>query len=67
MNYVEEEKVWYNTTINDFEIYSTNKEELIKNERNYYYSKLINDLKIFENEMLYILPIASVLLIFICI
>ena len=67
MNYVEEEKVWYNTTINDFEIYSTYKEELIKNERNYYYSKLINDLKIFENEMLYILPIASVLLIFICI
>lgn len=63
MNYVEPEKVWYTTKIEDFEIYSTYKEEFVKYERNYYYKNLINDLKIFENYILYAIPISFVLLI----
>lgn len=71
MNYVEPEKVWYTTNIEDFEIYSTYKEELVKHERNYYYKMLINDLKIFENYIIYAIPVSSVvlllLLIYLCV
>lgn len=71
MNYVEPEKVWYTTDIKDFEIYSTYKEELVKHERNYYYKMLINDLKIFENYIIYAIPVSSVvlllLLIYLCV
>ena len=71
MNYVEPEKVWYTTDIKDFEIYSTYKEELVKHERNYYYKMLIKDLKIFENYIIYAIPVSSVvlllLLIYLCV
>ena len=63
LNYTEPEKVWYTTDIKDFEIYSTYKEELVKYERNYYYKNLIKDLKIFENYIIYAIPISSVLLV----
>ncbi len=63
MNYVEPEKVWYTTNIEDFEIYTTYKEELVKYERNYYYKTLINDLKNFESYIIYAIPLSSVLLI----
>ena len=65
MNYNEPEKVWYTTNIEDFEIYSTYKEELVKQERNYYYKELINDLRIFENYIIYAIPVSSVLLLLI--
>lgn len=71
MNYIEPEKVWYTTNIEDFEIYSTYKEELVKHERNYYYKMLIKDLKIFENYIIYAIPVSSVvlllLLIYLCV
>ena len=63
MNYNEPEKVWYTTNIEDFEIYSTYKEELVKQERNYYYKELIKDLTIFENYTIYAIPVSSVLLL----
>lgn len=62
INYSEPEKVWYTTKIEDFEIYSTYKEELVKYERNFYYKNLINDLKMFENYIIYAIPVSSVLL-----
>ncbi|MBR3832467.1 MAG: HAMP domain-containing histidine kinase [Mycoplasmataceae bacterium] len=63
LDYVDKEKVWYTTDIKDFEIYSTYKEELVEYERNYYFKNLIKDLKIFENYIIYAIPISSVLLI----
>ena len=53
-------KEWYTTTINDFQIYSTFSEELVEIENRIYYKMLINDLKKYENQMFYALPIASV-------
>ena len=67
MNYVEPEKVWYTTDIKDFEIYTTYKEELVKYERNYYYKRLISELRIFEKYIIYSIPISSILLVLILI
>lgn len=60
-----EEKQWYNTTIGDFQIYSSYDEELVEIENRYYYKMLVDDLKPFETQMIYAIPIASILLVII--
>lgn len=62
-----ETKQWYNTTINDFQIYSTYSEELVEIEGVEYYKMLIEDLKPYESQMIYAIPVASVLLVIILI
>lgn len=62
-----ETKEWYTTTIKDFQIYSSYKEELIEIQNTDYYKMLIEDLKVFEPQMLNAIPIASVLLVIILI
>ena len=60
-----EERIWYNTTIEDFQIYSTFSEELVEIEGTEYYKMLIQDLKPYENQMIYAIPISSIVLIII--
>lgn len=60
-------KEWYTTTIKDFIIYSTYSEELVETEGYEYYKMLIEDLKPYESQMIYAIPIASVLLVVILI
>lgn len=60
-------KEWYTTTINDFQIYSTYSEELVEIQNAEYYKMLIIDLKKYETQMIYAIPVASVLLVIILI
>ena len=61
------EKEWYTTSIKDFQIFSTYSEELVEIENLYYLKTLIKDLKPYEKYMVYAIPIASSLLVIICI
>lgn len=56
---------WYTTNILDFLIYSTYEEELLEIQNVDYYKMLINDLKSYEPQMIYAIPVASVLLVII--
>lgn len=60
-------KEWYTTTIKDFLIYSTYSEELVEIEGVEYYKMLIEDLRPYETQMIYAIPIFSILLIIILI
>jgi len=58
-----EMRKWYSTKIQDFQIYTTYKEELIEREEELFYKKIIEDLKEYEPHMIYIIPVSSILLI----
>lgn len=58
-----EMRKWYSTKIQDFQIYTTYKEEIVERDDELFYKKLIEDLKKYEPQMIYIIPVSSILLI----
>lgn len=62
-----ETKQWYNTTINDFKIYSTYNEDFVEVECPEYFKTFIEKVKPYENQMIYAIPISSILFVIILI
>lgn len=60
-------RTYYNTTINDFEMYTSYKEEVYKRGNNIFFENLINQLEPYEEQMLSIIPAASIGLVVILI
>lgn len=60
-------RTYYSTTINDFQIYTSYKEEVFIRENDVFFTNLVNKLEPYEQQMLSIIPIATILLVVILI
>lgn len=55
-------KQYYSTNINDFEIYSTYSEKVLEERSNIFYKNLIKQLEPYEQQMMFCMPISSIVL-----
>lgn len=60
-------RTYYTTTINDFQIYTSYKEDVFIRNNDVFFENLINQLQPYEQQMLSAIPIASIILIIILI
>lgn len=60
-------RTYYSTTINDFQIYTSYKEGVIIRENDVFFKNLVNQLQPYEQQMLSIIPVASIVLVIILI
>lgn len=60
-------RTYYTTTINDFEIYTSYKEEVWVRDNDVFFENLVNSLQPYEQQMLSLIPIASIILVIILI
>ncbi len=56
-------RTYYTTTINDFQMYTSYKEEKIERTTDVFFENLINYLEPYEAQMLSVIPVASILLV----
>lgn len=60
-------RTYYTTTINDFQIYTSYKEEVLARDNDIFLENLVSSLQPYEQQMLSVIPIASIILIVILI
>lgn len=60
-------RTYYTTTINDFDIYTSYKEEVWVRDNDVFFENLVNSLQLYEQQMLSAIPIASIVLVIVLI
>lgn len=60
-------RTYYTTTINDFQMYTSYKESVFVRDNDVFFKNLVNSLQPYEQQMLSIIPVASIILVIILI